>query len=81
MECAQLLKIAEVLCMEKENRKYHEMKREEKKMAVLAKPVNRIPVIKKEESRNFVREFNRNKVSKEFLNSCEKAGKLFEKRK
>ena len=50
-------------------------------MAVLAKPINRMPLVKKEESRNFVREFNDNKVSKDFLNSCKKAGKLFEKRK
>lgn len=50
-------------------------------MAVLAKPINRMPLVKKEESRNFVREFNNNKVSKEFLDSCKKAGTLFGKRK
>lgn len=50
-------------------------------MAVLAKPINRIAVIKKQESQEFVREFNENKVTKEFLDSCKKAGKLFGKRK
>ena len=46
-------------------------------MAVLAKPINRISVIKKQESR----EFNQNKVTNDFLESCKKAGKLFGKRK
>lgn len=55
--------------------------KEGKSMAVLAKPINRIAVIKKQDSQEFVREFNENKISKEFLNSCKKAGKLFGKRK
>lgn len=50
-------------------------------MAVLAKPVNKISVIKNENSQKFVREFNKNKVSNEFLDSCKKAGELFGKRK
>ena len=50
-------------------------------MAVLAKPINRIPIIKQENSEQFVREFNKNKVSKEFMESCKKAGKLFGKGK
>lgn len=50
-------------------------------MAVLAKPINRIAVIKRQESQEFVREFNANKVTKDFLESCKKAGKLFGKRK
>lgn len=56
-------------------------KEEGQKMAVLAKPINRIAVIKEKESQKFVREFNENKVSKDFLDSCKKAGKLFGKRK
>lgn len=56
-------------------------KKEGKNMAVLAKPINRIPVIKRQESQEFVREFNENKVTKDFLESCKKAGKLFGKRK
>ena len=56
-------------------------KKEGKNMAVLAKPINRISVIKKQESREFVHEFNQNKVTKDFLESCKKAGKLFGKRK
>lgn len=55
--------------------------REGKNMAALAKPINRIAVIKRQESQEFVREFNGNKVSKEFLDSCKKAGKLFGGRK
>ena len=46
-------------------------------MAVLAKPINRISVIKRQESQEFVREFNQNKVTNDFLESCKKAGKLF----
>ena len=56
-------------------------KKEGKNMAVLAKPINRISVIKRQESQEFVREFNHNKVTKDFLESCKKAGKLFGKRK
>ena len=56
-------------------------KKEGKNMAVLAKPINRIAVIKRQESQEFVREFNANKVTKDFLESCKKAGKLFGKRK
>ena len=41
-------------------------KKEGKNMAVLAKPINRISVIKKQESREFVREFNQNKVTDVF---------------
>lgn len=50
-------------------------------MAVLAKPINRISVIKRQESQEFVREFNQNKETNDFLESCKKAGKLFGKRK
>lgn len=50
-------------------------------MAVLAKPINKVTVIKEQNSRQFIREFNENKVSKEFLDSCKKAGKLFAKNK
>ena len=56
-------------------------KKEGKDMAVLAKPINRIAVIKRQESQEFVHEFNDNKVTKDFLESCKKAGKLFGKRK
>lgn len=45
------------------------------------KPFNRVIVISKKDSSEFVREFNQNKVTKEFLDSCKKAGKLFAKRK
>lgn len=50
-------------------------------MAVFAKPINRVIIVKEKNSQEFVREFNQNRVSKDFLNSCKKAGKLFEKRK
>lgn len=55
--------------------------REEINMAVLAKPNNKITVIKEKESSNFIREFNDNKVTKEFMNSCKKAGRLFGQKK
>lgn len=55
--------------------------RKGKNMAALAKPINRIAVIKRQESQEFVREFNGNKVTKEFLDSCKKAGRLFGRRK
>lgn len=48
-------------------------------MAVLAKPINKMAVIKNKDSRKFICEFNKNKISKEFLDSCKKAGKLFDK--
>ncbi len=50
-------------------------------MAVLAKPVNKITVVKKEESSAFIKEFNKNLVSQEYMDSCKKAGDLFAKRK
>lgn len=50
-------------------------------MAVLAKPINKMTIIKEADSKEFVREFNKNKASKEFLESCKKAGKLFDRRK
>lgn len=56
-------------------------KREGKNMAVLTKPINRLTVISKKDFLEFVREFNENKVTKEFLDLCKKAGKLFAKRK
>ncbi len=55
--------------------------KEEIKMAVLAKTTNKITVIKEKESSNFVREFNDNKVTKEFMDSCKKAGRLFGQKK
>lgn len=64
-----------------ENNAKNNTKEEEKRMAALAKPVNRVSVIQEKDSRKFVRNFNKNKISEEFLDSCKKAGKLFGKRK
>ena len=50
-------------------------------MAVLAKPINKMTVIKRQESQACVREFNGNRVAKDFLDSCKKAGKLFGKKR
>ena len=66
--------------LEKTNMKFAENEKEVKEMAVLAKPINRIAVVKKQDSQAFVREFNDNKVTKDFLESCRKAGKLFGKK-
>lgn len=41
------------------------------------KQINRLPIIKEKDSREFIRCFNNNKVTKDFLESCKKAGKLF----
>ena len=67
--------------MIEEDKKYFADKKEGKYMAVLAKPINRMTVVKKQESQDFIREFNENKVTNEFMDSCKKAGKLFGKRK
>jgi len=50
-------------------------------MSVLAKPINRITIIKEQDSKEFVRKFNENKVSEEFLDSCNKAERLFGQKK
>lgn len=50
-------------------------------MAVLAKPINKVSVIQERDSRKFVQDFNNNRVSKEFLDVCKKAGSLFGKHK
>lgn len=50
-------------------------------MAVLAKPINKISVVKEKDSQKFVQDFNKNKVTKEFLDSCKKTGNLFGKKK
>lgn len=36
-------------------------------------------VIKKESSRQFLQKFNKNQVTKEFMDSCKKVGELFER--
>lgn len=41
------------------------------------KSTNVLPIIKEKDSKEFIRCFNNNKVTKEFLESCKKAGKLF----
>ena len=41
------------------------------------RPINRVIVVKLEDSPVFIQEFNKNKVSEEFLASCRKAGRLF----
>lgn len=38
---------------------------------------NVLPIIKEKCSKQFIRQFNNDKVTKEFLESCKKAGKLF----
>lgn len=43
----------------------------------MVKPINRIIVIKEKDTSKFVKNFNDNKISDEFLASCKKAGELF----
>lgn len=50
-------------------------------MITLTKPINRITIIKVEKSPKFIHEFNKNRATEEFLDTCKKAGKLFGKRK
>lgn len=40
-------------------------------------PDNRIGLVKAQDLPEFIRSFNENKISNEFLASCRKAGKLF----
>ena len=54
--------------IENNRSKKYTNKKEGMNMATLAKPINK-----------FVREFNKNKVSKDFMVSCEKASRLFGK--
>lgn len=70
-----------MIISEKADKKSITDEKEGKDMAVLAKPINKVTVIKEQDSRAFIREFNENKVSKEFLDSCKKAGRLFAKNK
>lgn len=57
-------------------------KEEEKTMAVLAKPVNRMVTLDSQASQRFIKNFNENnKSSQEFIKSCERAGRLFKKGK
>lgn len=67
--------------MNRNKEKHSTNKKEGHNMAALAKPINRMAVIKKQDSQEFVREFNKNKLTEEFLESCKKAGRLFGKRK
>lgn len=46
-------------------------------MAVLAKPVERMPVIRVNDRKKFEENFNNSIPSKELMDLCEKAGELF----
>ena len=48
---------------------------------VLTKPINKIEIIKNDNTKKLIHEFNKNKVSTEFLSSCKKAADLFGKQK
>lgn len=45
-------------------------------MEAVTKPINRMTIIKTKESAEFIKKFNKNKASQEFLESCKKAGEL-----
>lgn len=82
LSSALKMKIGSVI-MRKNNKDNRKNVREGKgkHMAVLSKPVNKVSVIPAKDASDFVREFNQNKVTKEFIQSCEKAGRLFEGKK
>lgn len=46
-------------------------------MAILTRPTNKMLVIDKDSSKKFISDFNKSKVSEDFLKSCKKASKLF----
>lgn len=46
-------------------------------LTLFAKSTGRLVPISKDSSERFKRDFNKNKVSDDFLNTCQKAGKLF----
>lgn len=48
-------------------------------MAVLAKPINKMSIVKVKDSRKFVQTLNEHMPTTEFLDSCKKAGRLFVK--
>lgn len=80
IEYHSIIKLYEMVHMDKKDA-FKDKKKEEEIMAVLAKPINKIPIVKKKDSPEFIRTFNENKISKDFLDSCRKAGKLFGKHK
>lgn len=41
---------------------------------------SKVVIIKAEDSKDFIKEFNKNKVDKKFLESCKKARELFRKK-
>lgn len=45
-------------------------------MTAVTEPINRMTTIKTRESAEFIKKFNKNKVSQEFLEFYKKAGKL-----
>lgn len=45
------------------------------------KPISKLTIIKEQNSKAFIKEFNKNKISNEFLDSCRKTGRLFKSRK
>lgn len=46
-------------------------------MTILAKPSNKVPIIRVNDREKFVEAFNNSMPSKELLESCEKAGEFF----
>lgn len=46
-------------------------------MKILAKPCDRINYIKLKNSQEFIKKFNENVITEEFLEECKKAGRLF----
>lgn len=48
---------------------------------IATRPVTKMPIIQADKSREFIRQFNRNVGSSDFIDSCKKAGRLFKKRK
>lgn len=52
-------------------------KKEENKMAVLAKPSRNLVIVDAKSSRDFIERFNKNTITPKMLESCAKASRLF----
>ena len=52
-------------------------KKEENKMAVLAKPSRNLVIVDAKSSRDFIERFNKNTITPKMIESCAKASRLF----
>lgn len=63
------------------NKENKSRKERDDTMAAITKPINRQVVIDSNKTTQFVKDFNKNKITNEFVDSCKRAAKLFRKDK